>query len=138
MLIVHFNRRAQREVDIPSLKDYAATGTGLNLRMHPFAVDLIIEQLKMFKQQIKERTEVAEFMIKEISNIEELKMPQFPDQSSPFWYSFPILFNEKKNQKITLLKSHEYHNFLIKLSTWYGNNRFNYAMRVFETINNLF
>lgn len=172
LLIGHFNRRAEREVNLPHLKDYAITGTGLNLRMHPFAAAIILEQLHNFEKQIKERRETANFMIEELKQIPGFKTPLLEENVNPSWYAFPVLFESAKNSSLTrntmigelkkagidasnagstkplnqykifntinyLPNCDKYYRELIKLPTWYGEQRFDYATYVIDTVKNI-
>lgn len=96
LLIGHFNKRALTQIKDKSIYPYAYTGTGLNLRMHPFAAAIITEQIKTYPEKLAQRREVAEFMKREISNIPGLSIPFIPSKANPAWYTFPVLYDEQQ------------------------------------------
>jgi perosamine synthetase len=68
VLFGHFNVRAIDEVLDPALAPFAATGSGLNYRMHPLAAALAVAQL----QQLDERIELRG---KKLGMLSELLAP---------------------------------------------------------------
>lgn len=101
ILVGQANNKIIKEVTLENLKPYFVTGTGLNLRMHPFSAALIYDQIKNYEKQLRERREVAAYLIKEISQIPGLSLPRIPKNSSPSWYAFPILFNQEYFDEIS-------------------------------------
>lgn len=95
VLAGHFNKRAKKEVFSEDLAKFNITGLGLNLRMHPLGAAIGLEQIQNFDEMIAHRRETACFLAQEISKIEGLSLPRVPDNSSPAWYAFPIIYNQK-------------------------------------------
>ena len=87
------NDKKLKRITLPHLQPYAITGTGLNLRMHPFAAILINEQLIGLPQQLEHRREVARYMIKELKSVPGISFPRIPDAADPSWYAFIILYD---------------------------------------------
>ena len=87
------NIKRRPEVNLKHLLPYNVSGVGLNLRMHPYAAALLIDQFEHYRQQVHERNETAEFFLKEIEKIPGLSIPRTPDESKLVWYVFPILYN---------------------------------------------
>lgn len=96
ILVGHANNKRIREINLPQLDPYAITGTGLNLRMHPFSAAIIYEQFQNLGKQLEEKREVAKYMSNEIDAIDGLNLPRIPEDSEPAWYAFPILYSEEK------------------------------------------
>ena len=61
--------------------------------MHPFSAALLIDQLNHYSSQVKERNEVANYLMKEISSIPGLKIPYIPADSIPAWYGLPVIYD---------------------------------------------
>lgn len=95
ILVGQANNKIIQEITLENLKPYFVTGTGLNLRMHPFSAALIYDQIMNYENQLRERREIATYLTKEISQIPGLSLPRIPKNSSPSWYAFPILFNQE-------------------------------------------
>ena len=96
LLLGHFNQRPLKEIKDIEFSHFSTTGTGLNLRMHPYAAATILEQLRNYNKDLQERREVASFLIDSINNIEGLSTPSIPIKASPSWYSFPIFYNKEQ------------------------------------------
>ncbi|WP_342601538.1 aminotransferase class V-fold PLP-dependent enzyme [Proteus terrae] len=109
ILIGHFNKRAKKEVHNEDLKDFAITGTGLNLRMHPLGAAIVMPQMAHFGQIMEEKRETAMLMKKGIESINGLKIVRIPDKANPAWYALPIIFDKTQ---FTI----ELHDFVKKLN----------------------
>ncbi|MXP56789.1 DegT/DnrJ/EryC1/StrS aminotransferase family protein [Pantoea sp. Mhis] len=96
VLLGHFNKRAKKEVFDVDLKDFAVTGTGFNLRMHPLAAAIVLPQISIFDKMMEEKRETALLLKKGIDNIDGLNLVHIPKKANPAWYAFPILFDETK------------------------------------------
>ncbi|MDC9582844.1 aminotransferase class V-fold PLP-dependent enzyme [Xenorhabdus sp. PR6a] len=96
VLVGHFNKRAKKEVHNEDLKDFAITGTGLNLRMHPLGAAVVMPQMAHFDQMMKEKRETALLMKKGIEAIDGLKVVRIPEKADPAWYVLPVMFDENK------------------------------------------
>lgn len=96
VLVGHFNKRAKKEVHDKDLKDFAITGTGLNLRMHPLGAAVVMPQMAHFEQMMEEKRETAMLMKKGIEAIDGLKVARIPDKANPAWYALPVMFDESK------------------------------------------
>lgn len=96
VLVGHFNKRAKKEVHTESLKDFAITGTGLNLRMHPLGASIVLPQMANFEQMMEEKRETAQLMKKGIELIDGLKIARIPKKSNPAWYAMPVMFDKSK------------------------------------------
>ena len=93
VLLGHFNRRAKQEVLDPHLADYATTGTGLNLRMHPLAAALLLPQMQVFDRMMREKREVAAALKAELEAIGGLEVVRVPQKADPAWYALPVRFD---------------------------------------------
>lgn len=96
VLIGHFNKRAKKEVHDDDLKDFAITGTGLNLRMHPLGAAIVLPQMLQFEKMMEEKRETALFLKKGIESIDGLNVVSIPKKANPAWYALPILFDKSK------------------------------------------
>ena len=90
------NDKTMESIKLKRHQPFTVTGTGLNLRIHPFSTLLIKHQLKTYHtQKLPRKREVASFLYSALADIPELETPHVPDNSKPAWYAFPILFNKK-------------------------------------------
>lgn len=94
VLLGHFNKRAKKEVSLPDLVDFAITGLGGNLRMHPLGAAVLRPQLQNFHEQLRQRREVAEMLTKTIEEIEGLSNVPVASNVNPAWYAFNFFFNK--------------------------------------------
>ncbi|NTW32244.1 MAG: aminotransferase class I/II-fold pyridoxal phosphate-dependent enzyme [Bacteroidetes bacterium] len=93
ILVGQANNKIIKEITNSYLLPYSITGTGLNLRMHPFSAALIQEQIIDFDKQLLQRREVAKYLTNEILKMSGLSLPRIPNDSDPSWYAFPILYD---------------------------------------------
>ncbi len=96
LLVGHYNRRALSQVEDIGLFPFAETGTGLNLRMHPYAAATLLEQMKSYGDQLAERRETAEMLIEGIKSIPGLETLPVDPRMDPSWYAFPLQYNKKE------------------------------------------
>ncbi len=94
VLAGHANNKRLNDVNSKELLPFSITGTGLNLRMHPYSARVIFEQFENLDQQLKDRRAIANYMISEINKIPGLSTPRIPENSEASWYAFPVIFNE--------------------------------------------
>lgn len=95
ILLGHYNRRGQRDITLPEYRPYAMSGTGLNLRMHPYAAALITEQLIAFDKVQSERAETANYMRSELAGLEGLHVPEVPEHIKHSWYAFTMRYDAR-------------------------------------------
>lgn len=95
VLLGHFNKRARQQVQNPELAKFATTGAGFNLRMHPLAARLGVQQIKMLPEMVRDRRRSAEVVNAAVVQIEGLSAAPVPDQADPSWYAIPILYDEE-------------------------------------------
>lgn len=94
ILVGHTNNKRLNDVKLEKLLPYSIAGTGINLRMHPYAAKVIFEQFANLEKQLNDRREIADFMIKEIGKVPGLDTPRVPDGSEASWYAFPVFFDQ--------------------------------------------
>ena len=96
ILAGHANNKRLNNIRLAKFIPFSISGTGLNLRMHPYSAKVIFEQFENLNSQLKDRREVAKYLTKEISKIPGLTTPRVPENSEASWYTFPVFFNEKE------------------------------------------
>lgn len=94
-LLGHSNDKVINEITLSHLQPYSITGSGLNLRMHPFAAVIIHEQLKHLPRQVQERREVAQYIMEELRGVPGISFPRIPNGAEPAWYALTILYDAK-------------------------------------------
>jgi dTDP-4-amino-4,6-dideoxygalactose transaminase len=87
------NIKRRQEVTLEHLLPYTVSGVGLNLRIHPYAAAMILDQFQYFREQARQRNETAELFIQEIIKIPGFSIPRIPQGSNPVWYILPILYD---------------------------------------------
>jgi dTDP-4-amino-4,6-dideoxygalactose transaminase len=90
VLVGHFNKRALVDVKSPNLRRYAVTGAGLNLRMHPIGAAIASTQLDIQEAMLKEKQEVADFFLKELSFDDAFEHPVLRGHERCSWYAYPL------------------------------------------------
>ncbi|MBD3280147.1 aminotransferase class I/II-fold pyridoxal phosphate-dependent enzyme [Candidatus Dojkabacteria bacterium] len=103
-LLGHANNKRIKTITGKQYIPYSTTGTGLNLRMHPYSASAIMDQLKIYSRTFKQRQEVAEYLIKEIEKIEGISLPRLPEKSVPAWYSFTMFYDKKAFNNLDIHK----------------------------------
>lgn len=73
---------------------YAVTGSGMNLRMHPFAASLITDQLEGLERQLTERRAATALFLSHIADQEVLRPVRVPAGAAPSWYAIPLLLHD--------------------------------------------
>jgi dTDP-4-amino-4,6-dideoxygalactose transaminase len=87
----HYNRRCKDEIPAGHLlHDYAVTGMGLKLRIHPLAAAIAEDQLGRFPDLAAGRQQVADLLATELADIPGLSpvLPAPGDNSS--WYALNV------------------------------------------------
>ncbi len=93
ILLGHFNKRARKEVFLPDFVDFAVTGLGGNLRMHPLGAAILRPQLASFPLQLQQRREVAAMLTDVVEGIDGLSNVTVPTNTNPAWYAFNFFFD---------------------------------------------
>jgi dTDP-4-amino-4,6-dideoxygalactose transaminase len=93
ILVGHYNRRGQRDVTLPELVPYAVTGTGMNLRMHPYSAALVAHQMDSFAQQLSDRRETGELVLRRLAELPGLHGYRVPAGAEPSYYALPIRYD---------------------------------------------
>lgn len=96
LLIGHSHEFGKKEITLDEFQRYKITGSGLNLRIHPFAASIIAQQIENFDKAQKSREENANFLMHELSKIEGLSLPCTLKDVKLSWYAFPILYSKEK------------------------------------------
>lgn len=73
---------------------YAVTGSGMNLRMHPFAASVITEQLGVLEQQLEERRAATAVFLSHLGDQQVLRPVRIPVGAAPSWYAIPLLLDD--------------------------------------------
>jgi perosamine synthetase len=89
----HYNKRCRNEIpDDHPLRAYATTGMGLKFRIHPLAAAIALEQLRHLEEYLSGRAAMAAHMLKQLSGIPGIDVPDWYDEDRAAWYGFPLLF----------------------------------------------
>ncbi|MCT9076396.1 DegT/DnrJ/EryC1/StrS family aminotransferase [Streptomyces fulvoviolaceus] len=86
------DKQHDRGITSAHLQPYAVTGSGFNLRIHPFSAFVVEGQLRSLSRQLTERRESAAFLARELGRLPGLSVPRVPDGAEPAWYAFPLQY----------------------------------------------
>ena len=83
----HYTRRCMLEIpEEHPLHDYAVTGLGLKLRIHPLAAAMAEQQLDTMPAVLAGRRRCAGILCRELEAIPGIELPPVPEHASPSWY----------------------------------------------------
>jgi len=105
LLLGHYNQRCKKEIpsDHP-LYEYATTGMGLKLRIHPLAAAIANQQLDKIEQILAGRRAVADKMHRLFGSLPPLTIPNPEDRVQPSWYAFVMQYDASKLQGLPIEK----------------------------------
>jgi dTDP-4-amino-4,6-dideoxygalactose transaminase len=89
----HYNKRCRTE--IPSshpLHQYAVSGMGLKLRIHPLAAAIALAQLSHLDHYLAGRRAIAHYLCGELGQLPGIAAPAIPEGAAPSWYRLPLTY----------------------------------------------
>ncbi len=93
LLLGHYNKRCKTEIPTNNpLHQYAITGMGLKLRIHPVAAAIADEQFDNLESILEGRQKTANMMIEELKDLPGIEVPDIPANINPSWYAFIIQY----------------------------------------------
>ncbi|KAH7907217.1 DegT/DnrJ/EryC1/StrS aminotransferase family-domain-containing protein [Hygrophoropsis aurantiaca] len=96
----HFNKRAKQEVpENHPMRKFWLTGLGLNLRAHPLAIAMANHQLDCMPNWMSCREKYATMLVKRLSAIPFLRMPEVGAGDRHAWYAFVMTFDAAQAPK---------------------------------------
>lgn len=88
----HYTRRCLQEIpEDHLLHEYAVTGLGLKLRIHPLGAAIAEQQLDTLPEVLAGRRRCARLLRRELGTIPGIELPPIPDHVEPNWYG--LLFS---------------------------------------------
>jgi perosamine synthetase len=94
-LLAHgqYNKRCRAEIPREhALADYAVTGMGLKLRIHPFAAALALSQLPRLDSYLAGRERISIRMREKMARVPGIDMPEPPEATTSAWYAMPLRY----------------------------------------------
>jgi perosamine synthetase len=94
--VAHYNARARQE--IPSghmLARYAVTGLGLKWRIHPIAAAIVEQQLEVYGEIHRGRTETAAYLTDALNRLDGIKVVTPAEGNTSSWYALVIIFDDE-------------------------------------------
>jgi dTDP-4-amino-4,6-dideoxygalactose transaminase len=89
----HYNKRCRSEIPAAHpLYQYAVTGMGLKLRIHPLAAAIALEQLGQLDAYLAGRAAVASYLCEQLSQLPGIAVPTIPHGVSHAWYGLPLMY----------------------------------------------
>jgi dTDP-4-amino-4,6-dideoxygalactose transaminase len=108
LLLGHYNKRCLKEIPRQHpLYQYAVTGMGLKLRIHPIAAAIADEQFDNLEDILRGRRAVAKKMIDELGEFPGIKVPRVPDGVEPSWYAFMLRYNPQELENLPVERFYE-------------------------------
>ncbi|MEI6371743.1 MAG: DegT/DnrJ/EryC1/StrS family aminotransferase [Nostocales cyanobacterium ELA608] len=108
LLLGHYNKRCKEEIPKTNyLSEFATTGMGLKLRIHPLAAAIANEQFDILENILLGRRKMAEKMIDEMSALPGIRVPNFPDYVQPTWYAYVMQYQPEELSGISVQKFYE-------------------------------
>jgi len=84
----HYNRRCKDEIPpTHPLAEFAVTGMGLKLRIHPLAAAIGLHQLGRLPAILEGREKVAQRMIRGLAGLPGFRIGAVPNHIQPSWYA---------------------------------------------------
>lgn len=97
LLFGHYNKRCKDEIprDHP-LHEYAITGMGLKLRIHPLAAAIADQQLDHLDEVLAGRRRMAVRMSEALADLPGLEVPRVPEGVHPAWYGYMLRYRPEQ------------------------------------------
>jgi dTDP-4-amino-4,6-dideoxygalactose transaminase len=93
----HYNKRCRQEIPpTHPLAEFAVTGMGLKMRIHPVAAAIANQQLDELDEVLSGRRETAQMMIKALSEVPGIETPAVPSQVEHSWYAFLMQYRSEE------------------------------------------
>ncbi len=103
----HYNKRCKSEIPASHLlHQYATTGSGLKLRIHPLAAAIADEQLDHLDAVIVARNAQAAVMVEGLTDIPGFTPPRCSSSTWPSWYAFVIRYDPSALGRLTIGQVH--------------------------------
>lgn len=105
LLLGHYNKRCKTEIPInDSLHQYAITGMGLKLRIHPIAAAIADEQFDNLEIILENRRKTANMMIEELRDLPGIEVPTIYKDIEPSWYAFIMQYRSEDLDGLSIEK----------------------------------
>lgn len=97
LMLGHYNKRCRQE--IPSehyLYQFAVTGMGLKLRIHPLAAAIANQQLTHLDEILAQRRQILEVFKSELQGLSCICFPTISPEIEPSWYALVLQYQSQK------------------------------------------
>lgn len=89
----HYNKRCKTEIPANHpLHQYAVTGMGLKLRIHPLAASIALDQLGHLDEYLAGRAAIARHLCAQLGELPSIAAPVIPEGANPSWYGLPLTY----------------------------------------------
>lgn len=109
-VLVHgqYNKRCRNEIprDHP-LHDYAVTGMGLKLRIHPLAARIALDQLEHLDTYLEGRADIATYLCDQLADLPGIEVPELPPGVRSSWYGLPLRYSAEVLDGLPVERFHE-------------------------------
>lgn len=108
LLLGHYNKRCKAEIPKEfSLSDFAVTGMGLKLRIHPIAAAIASQQFNELETVLVGRQKFAELLSKDLGQLPGINVPEIPDNIRHTWYAFMMQYDSQKLDGLSIDRFYE-------------------------------
>lgn len=103
LLLGQYNKRCKQEIPQDhNLYQFAVTGMGLKLRIHPLAAAIADEQFDNLENILKNRRKTAKNMLKEFGDLPGIEVPSIPNDIEPSWYAFVMQYKPEELEELPI------------------------------------
>lgn len=102
LMLGHYNKRCRQE--IPSehyLHQFAVTGMGLKLRIHPLAAAIANQQLTHLDEILAQRRQMLEVFKSELEGLSCICFPTICPEVEPSWYALVLQYQPQDNGNLS-------------------------------------
>ena len=108
LLLGHYNKRCKNEIpDDNKLHQYAITGMGLKLRIHPMAAAIADEQFDNLETILENRRKTANGMMEVLRDLPGIEIPNVPNDIESSWYAFIMQYKPEELGGLSIERFYE-------------------------------
>jgi dTDP-4-amino-4,6-dideoxygalactose transaminase len=108
LTFAHYNKRCRSEIpEGHPLAQYAVTGSGLKLRIHPLAAALAFDQLQRLDGYLTGRAEIARYLTEHLAQVPGLDVTPVPEGVVHSWYGLTLTYRPDELGGLPIERFHQ-------------------------------
>jgi len=108
LMLGHYNKRCKQEIPKShSFYQFAVTGMGLKLRIHPLGAAIASEQFDNLDKILESRRKIADEMIYQLEELPGIRVPAIPTDVKPTWYAFILQYHSEELNGLPIQKFYQ-------------------------------